>query len=84
MTGKVAMPTVKAGQRQLLQYLRPGDWKIAARLPVVATQHMVDQLFDFGWIERRGNGALTEIKLTPTGLSALQAPVKSKSAKMDR
>lgn len=76
MISKIARPTVKAGQRQLMQYLRAGDWKVVAKLPVVASEHMVEQLTHFGWIELRGDGAKAEIKLTPIGLSALQARIR--------
>jgi hypothetical protein len=76
MISKNAEPTVKAGQRQLMQYLRSGDWTIVARLPIVASEHMLKQLTDYGWIERRGDGAQAEIKLTPVGLLALQAPLR--------
>jgi hypothetical protein len=75
MISKNAEPTVKAGQRQLMQYLRSGDWTIAAKLPVAASDHMLNQLIGNGWIEQRGDGAKAEIKLTAAGLIALQAPV---------
>ena len=76
MTSKIVGPTVKAGQRQLMQYLRSSDWKVVAKLPIVASEHVLKQLTDYGWIERRGDGAQTEIKLTAVGLSALQAPIR--------
>jgi hypothetical protein len=75
MISKNAEPTVNAGQRQLMQYLRSGDWTIAAKLPVSASDHMLNHLIGNGWIERRGDGAKAEIKLTAAGLLALQTPV---------
>ena len=75
MTDKIAEQRVKSGQRQLMQYLRSGDWKIATKIPVVASKHMLNQIADYGWIERRGTGERFEIKLTSAGLAALQAPI---------
>jgi hypothetical protein len=75
MTDKIAKPRVNSGQRQLMQYLRSGDWKIAAKLPVVASEHMLSQITNYGWIEQRGGDQRFEIKLTPAGLAALQAPI---------
>ena len=75
LKGKDAKPTVKALHRQLMQYLRSGDWKIVAKLPIVASDYMLTQLIGYGWIEQRGDGARSEIKLTSAGLAALQAPI---------
>jgi hypothetical protein len=58
-----------------MQYLRSGDWKIATKLPVVASDHMLNQIAEYGWIERRNSGERSEIKLTSAGLAALQAPI---------
>jgi hypothetical protein len=66
---------VRASQRQLMQYLRSCDWKIVAKLPVAVTAGALRRLTDYGWIERRGSGARSEIKLTPAGLAALLAPI---------
>ena len=59
----------------MMQYLRSCDWKIVATLPVAATAGTLRRLIDYGWIERRGSGQRSEIKLTPAGLAALQAPI---------
>jgi hypothetical protein len=75
MIAKNAGPTVRAGHRQVMEYLRSGDWKIVDMLPVAASAGMLNQLIDYGWIERRGRGHQAEIKLTPAGLLALQAPI---------
>ena len=66
---------VLASQRQVMQYLRSGDWNIVAKLPIAATAGALNRLADYGWIERRGGGSRSEIKLTPAGLAALQAPI---------
>ncbi|MGA2999659.1 hypothetical protein [Bradyrhizobium sp.] len=66
---------VQASQRQVMQYLRLCDWNIVAKLPVAATAGTLRQLTNYGWIERRGGGQRSEIKLTPAGLAALQAPI---------
>jgi hypothetical protein len=66
---------VLASQRQVMQYLRAGDWNIVAKLPVTATAGALNRLADYGWIERRGGGPRSEIKLIAAGLAALQAPI---------
>jgi hypothetical protein len=66
---------VLASQRQVMQYLSSGDWNFVAKLPVAATAGALNRLADSGWIERRGGGQRCEIKLTPAGLAALQAPI---------
>ena len=45
---------VLASQRQVMQYLRAGDWNIVAKLPVATTAGALNRLADYGWIERRG------------------------------
>jgi hypothetical protein len=66
---------VLASQRQVMQYLRSGDRNIVAKLPVAATAGALDRLAHYGWIERRGGGQRSEIKLTAAVLAALQAPI---------
>jgi hypothetical protein len=75
MISKNADRRVLSSQRQVMQYLRSGDWKIVAKLPIAATAGALSRLADYGWIERRGGGLRSEIKLTPAGLAALQAPI---------
>jgi hypothetical protein len=75
MMDQIAKPRVKSGQRQLMQYLRSGEWKIVAKLPIVASEKTLNQIADYGWIERRATSHRSEIKLTSAGLAALQAPV---------
>ena len=71
----VSAGAVTTLHRQVLQNLRSGDWKIAQRMPVQITPRMVQTLLKKGWIERRGEGPKTEIKITAAGLTALAARV---------
>jgi hypothetical protein len=66
---------VNATQRQLMQYLRAGDWVLVSKLPIPVGQRTLDRIAENGWIERRSGGAGSEIKLTPSGLVALQTPI---------
>ena len=66
---------VQASERQVMHYLRSGHWNIVAKLPVATTAGMLSRLTNYGWIERRGGGPRSEIKLTRAGLAALQAPI---------
>jgi hypothetical protein len=75
MISQTADRRVRAGERQVMQYLRSCDWNIVAELPVAATAGTLRRLTDYGWIERQGGGQRSEIKLTPAGLAALQAPI---------
>jgi predicted transcriptional regulator len=58
-----------------MQYLRAADWVLVSKLPISIGQRTLDRIVDNGWIERRGSGPRSEIKLTPAGLAALQAPI---------
>lgn len=62
--------------RQVMQYLRSGEWKFAARLPVLASEYALDRMVANGWMERRGSRDKIEIRLTTAGLDALKAPVR--------
>jgi hypothetical protein len=75
MISKSADRRVQASQRQVMQYLRSGDWNIVAKLPIAATAGALNRLAYYGWIERRGGGLRSEIKLTAAGLAALRAPI---------
>ena len=66
---------VNAIQRQLMQYLRAGDWVLLSKVPLSIGQGTLNRLAENGWIERRGGGPRSEIKLTPAGLVALQTPI---------
>ena len=71
MTGKASGTSVNAMQRQLMQYLRSGKWTLLSTLPVPTSPGMLNRIADRGWIERRGGGPRSEIKLTAAGLVAL-------------
>jgi hypothetical protein len=73
MRGKAS--GVNAIQRQLMQYLRAGDWVSVSKLPVSVGQGTINRIVDNGWIELRGGGPRSEIKLTPSGLEALRTPI---------
>lgn len=75
MISKNADRRVLASQRQVMQYLRAGDWNVVTKLPVATTAGTLNRLANYGWIERRGGGPRSEIKLTSAGLAALQAPI---------
>ena len=75
MTDKSPEPSVTSVQRQLMQYLGSGDWKILTKIPVFASRTTLNRITQNGWIERRGGGPRSEIKLTPAGLAALQARI---------
>jgi hypothetical protein len=76
-TGRSIVPEIEglALDGQVMQYLRSGDWNVVAKLPIAATAGALNRLADYGWIERRGGGPRSEIKLTAAGLAALQAPI---------
>jgi hypothetical protein len=61
-------------QRQVLDHLRSGIWKLRDRLPVPVGDRMLDRLLEFHWIEKRGDAACAEIRITADGLIALKSP----------
>jgi hypothetical protein len=61
-------------QRQVLDHLRSGIWKLRDRLPVPVGDRMLDRLLEFNWIEKRGDAACAEIRITADGLIALKSP----------
>lgn len=73
MRGKAS--GVNAIQRQLMQYLRAGAWVSVSKLSIPVGQRTLSRLAENGWIERRGSGQRSEIKLTPAGLIALQTQI---------
>ena len=75
MTDRAAKPGVIASQRQLMQYLRGGNWVTISKLPISVGPRLLDRITQNGWIESRGAGARCEVKLTAAGLEALQAPI---------
>ena len=68
--------TINMAHRQVLHHLRSGEWRFAAKLPVLATEYALDRMVGTGWLERRGSREKTEIRLTTAGLDALKAPVR--------
>ena len=62
-------------QRQVMQYLRAGDWVLVSKLPISVGQGTINRIAENGWIERRGGGPRLEIRLTPAGLLALQTRI---------
>lgn len=74
MSGKLSAPGVNALQRPLLNHLRSGGWAVISKLPVPVGEATIDRVVKNGWAERRGDGLMSEIKLTPSGLIALQTP----------
>ena len=74
MRGKSSAPGVNAIQRPLLNHLRSGGWAVISELPVPVGEATIDRVVKNGWAERRGDGLMSEIKLTSAGLDALQQP----------
>ena len=72
MTGKNSAEFPNMAQRAVMQYLSLDDWKIAARLPIPASERMLSRIRNYGWIEVRGEKHHTAIKLTPAGLEAMR------------
>lgn len=70
------IPTINMAHRQVMDHLRSGEWKFAAKLPVLASEYALDRMVASGWLERRGTREKAEIRLTPVGLDALKAPVR--------
>ena len=69
-------PKLNMAHRQILHHLRSGEWKFAAKLPVLASDYALGRMAASGWVERRGSRDKTEIRLTAAGLDALKAPVR--------
>ena len=72
MRGKAS--GVSAPHRQVMQYLRAGNWVPISKLPEVG-EGTLARILQNGWIERQGVGPRSEIRITPAGLAALQKPV---------
>ena len=63
------------GARQVMQYLRSGEWKSLRQIPVPVSETIIAGMVSKGWVERRMSAGQLEIKLTQTGLDALRAPI---------
>jgi hypothetical protein len=72
---QAAAPILTAMYRQVMEHLRSREWKTVHKLPVPVSPNMLERTESCGWIERRGDGPQTEIRLTPAGLTALRAPI---------
>jgi hypothetical protein len=73
VTGKHSAEFPNMAQRAVMQYLSLDDWKIAARLPIPASELMLSRIRNHGWIEIRGKKQHTAIKLTSAGLKAMRS-----------
>ncbi len=73
VTGKHSAEFPNMAQRAVMQYLSLDDWKIAARLPIPASELMLSRIRSYGWIEIRGEKQHTAIKLTSAGLKAMRS-----------
>jgi hypothetical protein len=62
-------------ERQIMEYLRSGEWKLLRHLPVAAGQRLLKTMLGKGWIEQRGEGPACEIKITDAGSKAVRAPI---------
>ena len=58
-----------------MQYLSLTDWRLAHRLPIRAGEMMLSRLVLNGWIELRGEGHHTEVRLTEAGLQKMRSGV---------
>jgi hypothetical protein len=75
MTGKNPGKILDMRKRTILQHLSLTDWKMAARLPIPASEMTLGRLLHHGWIEMRGENQPTEVRLTEAGLKAMRSPI---------
>jgi hypothetical protein len=75
MTDDSPITAANMSQRAVMQYLSLDEWKRVSHLPVPAGPVMLDRIHSLGWIELRGMKPRNEIRLTPSGLTAMQARV---------
>ena len=73
VTGKHSAEFPNMAQRTVMQCLSLDDWKIAAHLPIPASELMLSRIRSYGWIEIRGDKQHTAIKLTSAGLKAMRS-----------
>ena len=64
-------------QRNFMQRLRTDAWRRLATVSVSPTEGFLKRLVAKGWIEPRGMGPDQEFRLTPAGLEARRAPVRT-------
>jgi hypothetical protein len=75
MTGKNPAKILDMRKRTVLQHLSLTDWKLAARLPIPASEMTLSRLVHQNWIEIRGEGKHTEVRLTGAGLKAMRSRI---------
>ena len=80
MTGKNPGKILDMRKRTILQHLSLTDWKMAARLPIPASEMTLSRLVHQNWIEMRGENQQTEVRLTEAGLKAMRSPIGKPSA----
>ncbi len=64
-----------ATQRTVLQRLRTDVWRSFAKMNVVVGDKLLYRLISRGWVERRWEAGVLELKLTAEGLDALRAKI---------
>jgi hypothetical protein len=64
-----------ATQRTVLQQLRTDEWRPFAKMGIVVGDKLLERLIALGWIERRRENGLPELKLTAAGFKALTAKI---------
>jgi hypothetical protein len=69
----IKAPIPNSTQRQLMQRLRTDAWRNLSTITVSAGDRLLASLVRNGWIERNDG----EIRLTPAGLEALRARVRT-------
>jgi DNA-binding PadR family transcriptional regulator len=62
----------KMRDRQVMQRLELGKWKLIWQLAVPAGERLLARLVDLGWIERREQDGRLQIRITPKGLEVLK------------
>jgi hypothetical protein len=75
MTGKNPGKILDMRKRTILQHLSLTDWKLAARLPIPASEMTLSRLVHQNWIEMRGENQQTEVRLTEAGLEAMRSRI---------
>jgi hypothetical protein len=75
MTGKNPGKILDMRKRTILQHLSLTDWKLAARLPIPASEMTLSRLVHQNWIEMRGEKQQTEVRLTEAGLKARRSRI---------
>jgi hypothetical protein len=64
-------------QRQFMQRLRTDKWRRLLSVSAPAGNRLLVGMIENGWIERRGIEPDQEVRLTPAGLEALRATLRT-------